>query len=342
MIVRTVRWLFPASTIRCFAPSAVSVRGALAQHHVEPHVQLAPLSHLLVEIHRLEPDAGVGHRDDAFRDVFAVGHLDFANGVGFHLLGGALRAVRGEGPADEAGRALAEHADRVAGAVLEDLSAGRALRLPRDAGQRHGLRVGDGRVPAGMGQEDRVVRRRLAQELLRREALDRTGRHAVPLLLVPTAAENPLPWLLLLGRLRHHRDDLVPVARLHQFEVQLGLADAHEVGMALGERRHCESARQVNQFRLLPDVGLDLGHRPDRLHLPVPHGDGFGRRLRRIDRCDMAVRQHKVGRFDPGPATRRARQEECGRNDEPCLQTRGAAHEHLLARRREAPVTRRL
>ncbi len=272
----------------------------------------------------------------------AVGHLDFADGVGFDLLGRAPGAVRREGPADEAGGALSEHADRAACAVLEDFTAGRALRLPRDAGQFHRLRIRDGRVPAGVREEHRVVRRRLAQQLVGRETLHRAGRHAVPLLLVPPASENPLTGLRLLRRVRHHRDDLVPVARLHQLEVELGRPDAHEVRVALGERRHREPALEVDDFRLLADVGLDLGHRADRLHLAVAHRDGCGRRLRRVDGRDMTVRQDEIGRLDARSAARRPQHEKGRRRNEDRPQTRGAAHGRLLARRRKAPVTGRL
>ena len=66
-------------------------------------------------------------------------------------------------------------------------------------------------MAAGVGEPDRVVWRYGTQRGVGRKTLDGAFRSTVPLILVPTAAKNPLAWFCRLRRLGHHGDNFVPV-----------------------------------------------------------------------------------------------------------------------------------
>ena len=74
--------------------------------------------------------------------------------------------------------------------------------LRGDARELHRLRVRERRVAARVREDDRIVRRDLVERRVRRKSFDVRLRRRRPLLLVPAAADDPLPWLRLLDRLR--------------------------------------------------------------------------------------------------------------------------------------------
>ena len=64
-------------------------------------------------------------------------------------------------------------------------------------------------------------------------SLDRSFGHDVPFVLVPAASADPLAGLGLGRGLFHQGYDLVPGGGGTQVELELGVAEAEEVGMAL-------------------------------------------------------------------------------------------------------------
>ena len=60
------------------------------------------------------------------------------------------------------------------------------------------------------------------------------------------SAQDPLAGFRLGDSIRDHGDHFVPVLDVHQIEVQLGPADAREVGMALDETGNRERAVQID------------------------------------------------------------------------------------------------
>ena len=122
-------------------------------------------------------------------------------------MGGVPAVV--EGHREDRG-AFAQQAGGIAGGVLEDLAAGRVGGIAGDAGDRHGLRVDESRMAAGVGQQHGVVRRYAIERGVQREAFHvRVGR-VVPLALVPAAAHDPIARFDLAGGAAHLGDDFIP------------------------------------------------------------------------------------------------------------------------------------
>ena len=156
------------------------------------------------------------------------------------------------------GGGFAQHADRPPGCVLENLAARRIRRLRGHARRLHGLRVDEARVAAGVREHHRVVRRHLAERVVKRKALD-----------VRLRARSPTSPGASRGRGSTRRaspssrrpptidDDLVPVLHVHQVELHLRLAEAHEVAVALDEPGNRELPGEIDHLGGRADVALD-------------------------------------------------------------------------------------
>ena len=187
---------------------------------------------------------------DAVGETFLRGQLDLLAQARPGLLG---RRVPGL-VADEALGRLEEGADGLPRGVADDLAAFGVGRRRRDLRQLHGLGVGERRMAAGVGQEDRVVRARFTEGGVKGQAVDVGLGHAVPLVLVPAPAEDPVAGL---GRgcgLGDQGDDLVPGAGLGQVEDHLGGAEAGEVAVALDEAGDGQGAAEVDDLGAVADV----------------------------------------------------------------------------------------
>ncbi len=84
----------------------------------------------------------------------------------------------------------------------------------------------------------------------------------IPFALVPPAANDPLARLRAGHGLGHQVDQILVGCRSHEVQLQPGLAEPHEVAMPFDEPGNRETASQVDDLRLPPDVGLDLGVTP--------------------------------------------------------------------------------
>ncbi len=133
----------------------------LAQHDVEPDAQLALVDGLLVELDLGPADAGVRDAGQPLGQAFLVGQLDDLELLGLFILGRARRFPAGQRGVPSRPWAVSRKAPmgRPCG-VLDDLAAPRIGGFFRYARHLHGLGVGQGGVPAGVGQDDRVGRAR--------------------------------------------------------------------------------------------------------------------------------------------------------------------------------------
>ena len=165
-----------------------------------------------------------------------------------------------------------------------------------DARRFHGFGVDECRVPAGVREQHRVIRRGRAQRSVQREALDIRLRRAVPLRLVPAAPHDPLARPGLPGRPGHLGDDLVPCARLPQIQPQVELAHPHEMAVPLDEAGDGQHPAQVDNPGLRPDPGARGGVGPHRRDAVAAHGEGLRQRRRLIQGDDPAVAQNQVRR----------------------------------------------
>ncbi len=120
-----------------------------------------------------------------------------------------------------------------------------------------------------------------------------------PLLLVPAAPAHPLARRGLACGQGDEVHGLFPGLGRAQVHDHQRDAQAGEVGVALDEPRNGEPPGEVDH------LGLGTGERPD-LRVAADRRDrsaGHGERLRLgprgIDRDDLPVQQHQVGRFGP-------------------------------------------
>ena len=109
-------------------------------------------------------------------------------------------------------------------------------------------------VPGRVIQADRVVGRDGAERGVDGEALDRVGGDGVPLLLVPTATQDPLSWSRILNRRFYQSDDLVPGGRRREIQLHARTAETEEMPVALDKARNRHRTFEVD----------DLGSRSDQ------------------------------------------------------------------------------
>ncbi len=260
-----------------------------AQHHdPQPHAEVALVGRPLQEIDRLEARARVVEGGDAFRQAFLGGELDDLA----HLGRGGLRRT---GAVDELFGGLAQEARGASPRVLQDVAAFRRLGRLVDAGELHGLGVDEDGVAAGVGEDHRVVGRDGAQRVVEGEALHVGLGHLGPLVLVPAAAADPLARLGVRRGRGHHGDDVVPGFGLSEVELELGVADAREVGVALDEAGNGEVSFEVEDLGGFADQGLDVGAAAHRDDPAVAGGQGLGFGAFVVHGDDLAVDQHEIG-----------------------------------------------
>ena len=127
------------------------------------------------------------------------------------------------------------------------------------------------------------------------QSLHRAARDLVPFLLMPAAPVDPAPLGSLGDRLGHHVHDPVPVVRLAQLQDHLGVADAHEVAVALDEPGDRQPAFELDHFRVRAGGRFDLRGGAHRGDPAVSDRHGFGLGKVGIHRHHPAAEQHQVG-----------------------------------------------
>ncbi len=146
-------------------------------------------------------------------------------------------------------------------------------------------------MAAGVGEQHRVIRRHGIERGVQRKALDVWIGRVVPLLLVPTASENPFARLGLLGGARHLRHDLVPGARFAKIEAEAVFANAGEVAVSFDESRDRELAVEIDNLRVGADPFGSVGVTAECGDAVAARGQGLDDGLRRIHRDDLSVTQ---------------------------------------------------
>ena len=166
--------------------------------------------------------------------------------------------------------------------------------LPGDAGEFEGFAVDEGGVPAGVGEDDRVVGRDLIERIVQREAFDiRRGRDG-PLGLVPAAADDPLAGLGLLDRAAHLRHDVVPGAGFAQVEAHAEFADAGEVPVAFDEAGNGQHAVEIDDLGVGTDPLRGSAIGAERGDLAGADGDRLRGGRGGVHGDDLAVAQDEV------------------------------------------------
>ena len=127
------------------------------------------------------------------------------------------------------------------------------------------------------------------------QSLHRAARDLVPFLLMPAAPRRPAPLGSLGDRLGHHVHDAVPVIRLAQLQDHLGVADPHEVAVALDEPGDRQPAFELDHFRVRAGGRFDLRGGAHRGDPAVPHRHRFRFGMVGIHRHHPAAEQHQVG-----------------------------------------------
>src|SRR6185312_8348903 len=111
--------------------------------------------------------------------------VDLIGEIGVRLFRRPRREALRDRGAHERLCVVDEHTRWPAARVLDDAAAGRVGRRWADTRQPERGVVGDERVPAGMFENYRIVRRRLVDEVVGLETLDDPSRRRIPLFLMP-------------------------------------------------------------------------------------------------------------------------------------------------------------
>ena len=150
-------------------------------------------------------------------------------------------------------------------------------------------------MPAGVGQDDRIVRSGLAQGRVNGQAVDIGIGLAIPFLLVPAAADDRFAGLGLLGRGGHKGHDVVPAMGLRQVQAQLGFAEARKMHMGVDPARSRQLAAEIDDLGGRADIPRNRSARPHRFDAVAPNSQSLDFRPGRIHRDDAAIGQDEIG-----------------------------------------------
>jgi hypothetical protein len=102
-------------------------------------------------------------------------------------------------------------------------------------------------------------------------------------------AQDPSAWRCLFRHFGNHGHDVIPVARVREFKVDLDLTNAHEVAMTLNETRDRELAFEVNHLGGRAREGLHFCGGANREDAAILNGNGSPLRTGWIERYYFAV-----------------------------------------------------
>ncbi len=179
----------------------------LAEHDPQPEPELTVFGHGSQQLHQGEARTGILKRRDALGETLPAREIDGPPQGGF------VR-IAPEMVSHQVFSGLAQHTDGAAVGVANDLTPSGIGGVVDDAGKLQRDLVDHDSVAAGVGEEHRVGSGNLTQDVVIRKTRNVRFRRRIPLLLVPTTAQNPLPRLDLGRRRSHHFDDLVKALHL--------------------------------------------------------------------------------------------------------------------------------
>jgi hypothetical protein len=156
-------------------------------------------------------------------------------------------------------------------------------------------------------QIHRVRGRDGAQLVVRREL--RVG----PIVLIPRAAEDPLPRLRRGDALPHEIDDLLIAGGASQIQRAQELTESGEVTVCIVQTGQHRRAAQVDYTCRRPAKTQHVGLRPNLEDTVALNRDRFGDRVRAIDGVDARVMKYQIGGARR-PLRKGERGPECGQD----------------------------
>ena len=251
-----------------------------AQHHVEARLQTAGIDQPLVGLDRSTVRPRIVDHRQAESSRFAIGKKDL-----FLELGGADRrnlrrheSLRGVD--EDSGWLIAGPADKTASRRIGGRRA--------EACQVHRAAIDQTGMPVHTRQIHRVVRRRRAQQVVRRPLFIR------PVVLIPSAADDPLARPCRGRALADGAHDLLVARGAAQVDALHAGAKAGEVRVRIVQSRHDRRAAGVDHAGGWTATGEHLGIAADNCDPIATDGNRFRGRATRIDDVDAGIVNNQV------------------------------------------------
>ena len=297
----------------------------VSQHHPQAQPKLAVGGHGAENVRHGQRRTRIFERGDPLGEALAGGDLD---GLVHIAMAGMPALVGGH---HEARGAFAQQPGRVAAGVLQNLAAGRIGCVAGDAGHRHGLRIDEGGMAAGVRQQHRIMRRNAVERGVQGKAFHVGVGRMVPFALMPAAAHDPIARLGLAGGAGYLGDDFVPRARFAKIEAHAIFAERSEVAVPFDEPRNGEHPVKVDHPGLRTDPASRIAIRAHRRNPPAAHRHHLSERQSGIHSGDFAISQHQIGRLSERRHRRQKHQKERphGHQDTSCPPAGGADHRCL-------------
>ena len=182
------------AALRTAFEPGIDRRRVVGDHRVHPDVERTLATEFLVELEHLRRGAGVVHTGEAPPMHLGDRELDRV----LHL----RASLRGDRAIDHPLRVVDEDTGRVALCIAFDRAAAGVRARLGDTGLLQRERIHEAGMPVHAFEEDGVVRNGAGERLVRGPAC------VAPVVLVPTAADDPLALWRVAGALDHPGDDL--------------------------------------------------------------------------------------------------------------------------------------
>ena len=111
---------------------------------------------------------------------------------------------------------------------------------------------------------------------------------------MPPTTHDPLTWFGSFNGFFHECDDVVPSRGGSKVETHEGLAKTHEVPVSIDETWDRKGARQIDDFRLSPDVHGYFFVAPHRKDASALDGQRLDMRSSGFHRQDFAAPKHQI------------------------------------------------
>ena len=220
---------------------------------------------------------------------------------------GFFARAPGNGALDETRRVVDEDASGLARRSAENLTATRVSGVQRHRCRLHGGRVRELRVSVDALEVDGIVRQRASECLVRGEAC------VAPLVLVPSAADDPLSGGDVLRSRDDARDDLIIRPGADEVDRLKRLPESEQVGVRVDHAGDDCASPEVEHARGGSLECHRFAHRAGEGNASVAHGQGGNDGARVVDRVDAGVGDDQVG-GSSGLRFKRSREQQCEKN----------------------------
>ena len=258
------------------------VTGGRRRHAVDPEAKLAGAVELAIDLNHILRDPGVVDAGQSRREYRLLRRQD----VPLQVLG----AGRWNDPVDQPHGPVDQDSGRLAGRVVEDLTAGRGRGVLGDVGPAESLRVGPSRVPVHPLEPDRPVRRDRVEHGRGREGTAR------PEALVPASTGDPGVAGCRRDPGLHSPCDLIERADAAKINLLQAGPQRFHVSVRVDQSRHREVGGPIDDGGSRSPEPLDVlpaAHRDDRA---VSRGDRLGPGIRGVAGPDPPGDEDEIGR----------------------------------------------